>query len=355
MKKLLAFLLAVTMIATLIPSAFADGGEGRWTIECDLEKLTVDLGMYGANPAPLSALSYANTGEAFRYIRSSQTSPDQPIDEVADDTTANNKIKFPGAQPGSNAGFDTKGFIALYKGNYICFEVNVPKDGNYTLKLNHKLSATSTAALLKVYMTDADTFYKKGLPVTTAHYGTNEATINTGDSSLTVNAESIANANWDPDKEIFTDRKLTAGKYIITYSIESGSNSARAAIGNFSLEGTPIEEEPEEPAEPETKKAIIYNVPQIMKDNGIHYGKGLLATTMTYEMTNGLFEVIDARGSITIGGAESTLHNYLKLAKNATVDFKVNVPEAGTYFLNVNHQLTTIGGTVLLYFRCVLA
>ncbi|MBR4965529.1 MAG: hypothetical protein IKY53_03455, partial [Lachnospiraceae bacterium] len=102
MKKLLAFILAVTMIATLIPSAFADGGEEKIEIVCDVEELMVALDMYGSScTLPFSTLNYTNTNGVYSYVDSS----------IPNDLVASKQITYPGAKPGSNAAYDTKGFI----------------------------------------------------------------------------------------------------------------------------------------------------------------------------------------------------------------------------------------------------
>ncbi len=332
MKKFLAFFLTITMIVTFIPSVFAaeTDGEEKITITCDLENLTTSLGMHTNTNVPLSALSYDSTGGNFRYLRSSLTLG-QSFSEVAADIAVKNEIYYPGAKPGSNANYDTKGFISLFSGNYICFEVDVKQDGIYTLKVNHKKGSANNTSLA-VYMTDADTFYKSG------SFGTKEATFATAGGSG--NADSVAIKDWANDQVVFSDRKLTAGKYIITYEAATATNPLwRAVIGSFTLEGTPIVEEPEESA----GIGIKYDITNVMKKNNIFYVNSAQdacaeAEKMDFNMTNGFFEVLDARGDMAVGGSDTTTRHYFKLGENATIDFKVNVPETATYFLKTDYQ-----------------
>ncbi len=341
MRKVLAIILAVAMLATLIPAAFASetSEEEKITIVCDIQNLAIENNMLGdANPLPpFSTLNYETTGGKFRYIRSSLTDADnQPFNNPGNEVPQANKIAY----RSSSVGADTNGgYFSVYAGHHISFEVNVPQDGIYTLKFNHKYGKNSAA--VKVYMTDADAFYNNG------SFGAEQNTIATLDNSTSKDPVSINTTDWRPDVEIFKEKNLLAGKYIITYEAIASVTLWKACIGSFTLEGTPIEEEPEE-------KAVIYNVAKTMRDNGIYYvspsqDAAAEAEKMTYEMTNGLFEVTDARGVITVGGTGGTVHNFFKIKQSATIDFKVNIPEDGKYYLRANHQLAQDGAPVSVF------
>ncbi|MBQ9985935.1 MAG: hypothetical protein IJP38_06465 [Oscillospiraceae bacterium] len=336
MRKILAIILAVTMLATFAPSAFAaEGEESEIEIVCDLGNILAGL---PNTTTSFSQITTASQG-VFKYVFSSLTKDTSVKDGVVGEEGADNKgFKY--------AGVAGKYHLRMFGGVFICFEINVPENGTYSM--NVMSQKNQKGQVVNVYATDAETFYNQGT-FAIDNLGEKAGSYSAYDkeSKLT---DIASTGTWE-SVPVFEEQYLSKGRYVITFHGADGNNeyngtSLRAPIGTFTLKGTPIEEEPEE-------KAITYNVAKVMRDNEIFYVKGqsgqLEAERMTYEMTNGLFEVMDARGSVTIGGNGATLHNFLKLAQNATVDFKVNIPEDGKYFLNANHQIAKEGAPVTVF------
>ena len=335
MRKILAIILAVVMLGALAPSAFATEASG----EGDRVSLVYDLGTllngYGSTIS-LSQLSTDSNG-ALRYVRSSLTTTTTVKDGVyATEAAASaNTIKVAGVSPNLH--------FRIFGGRYICFEINIPKSGNYSLKV--KAQKNKQGQPIKVYVTDAKTFYDQGvfgiakLGEVAGNYDCYDANSSYTDIS--------SGGNWE-EMTVFEDKYIAAGRYVITFqgAGQSGVSSPRAPLGTFTLTGTPVAEETED------LNAITYNVAKIMKDNGIYYASGqngaVEAEKITYEMTNGLFEVADARGNVTVGGNGATVHNFIKIAQNATVEFKVNIPEDGKYLLDANHQVAKEGAPVVV-------
>ncbi|MBE6966538.1 MAG: hypothetical protein E7441_10965 [Ruminococcaceae bacterium] len=336
MKKFLAILLAITMIATFIPSAFADGGEETY----DGVKMVYDLmslvnGVdYGAGTNIKSTLNYTTTSGLFRYVRSSATNTSQAMNVVGDEVTASNKITF-----GGSSGY---GYVRLWNAHYVCFEVVVPEDGTYTLATEY-LQATR-GGTVNIHITPADEFYAL----------TTLSTAKVRDDKVLGEAIGSYDCKGNATNENFTatsrqnpicfEKTLSAGKYIVTYQ----SVGAEGTVGTFTLSsGT----------NPEVitngGKFIDYDVQTVMADNSIYYvsvsqDAVAEAKKMNYNMTNGFFEVSNAKGTITVGGSAATTYHFFKLAENATIEFKVNVPEEDTYFLRTNYQVagSSYGTTV---------
>ena len=337
MKKLLAIFLAVTMIATFIPSAFAVEGEEE---TYDGVKMVYDLmslvnGVdYGAGTNIKSTLNYTTTSGLFRYVRSSATNTSQAMNVVGDEVTASNKITF-----GGSSGY---GYVRLWNAHYVCFEVVVPEDGTYTLATEY-LQATR-GGTVNIHITPADEFYAL----------TTLSTAKVRDDKVLGEAIGSYDCKGNATNENFTatsrqnpicfEKTLSAGKYIVTYQ----SVGAEGTVGTFTLSsGT----------NPEVitngGKFIDYDVQTVMADNSIYYVSASQdavaeAKKMDYNMTNGFFEVSNAKGTITVGGSAATTYHYFKLAENATIEFKVNVPEEDTYFLRTNYQVagSSYGTTV---------
>ena len=337
MKKLLAIILAVAMIAAIIPAASAtetSGEEPEIKIVCDLGNL---LKGYTNGTTPFSQLNTDSNG-VFKYITSCLES---------DKSVADGKVGTAKALSGTAAGniayaggAANQYHLRMYKGAYISFEVNVPETGKYSLDVVSQKN--TNGMIVDVYVTPAAQFYAQGT--------FSKQNLGTASGSLNCNGGTIANITsggpWET-MNAFKDVYLSAGRYVITF-FGTATPKDRAPLNTFTLYGNPVEEEPEV-----TSKEITYNVAKVMRDNSIFYAVGqdgrAEAKKITYKETNGLFEVIDARGTITVGGNGATAYNFFKIAKSATIDFKVNIPEDGKYMLYANHQIANEGAPVSVY------
>ncbi len=337
MKKLLAIFLAVTMIATFIPSAFAveTDGEGETydgvKMVYDLENLMVDFNMMGsASTVPFSTLNYVNTNGLFRYVRSiaSTTSFNEIGSETQMASSSIGTIYYPGAET-------TQAFMVLRKGAYVSFEIVVPEDGEYTLELHHQKGTNGATG--DVYISSASAFYSLS-KFALASLGEKLNSFNCKDTKG--NVGSISNTNWT-NTEIFTKRVLTAGKYVITYY----TSADRVAFGNFILSsGT----NPKEIIN--GGYSIKYDVENAMIANGLHADQNVLtARDIDYNMSNGFFEVVGMSGSVSLASLSSTDYHFLKVKEGALIAFEINVPQTNTYSLKTDYQLAKNGTAVDVY------
>ncbi|MBQ3224759.1 MAG: hypothetical protein IJB42_03525, partial [Oscillospiraceae bacterium] len=204
MKKLLAIFLAVTMIATFIPSAFAVETEGEGeqiSIVCDLGNLLKDYG----STVSLSQLNTDSNG-IFKYVRSSLTTDTTVKDGVyaTEAAASGNTIKVAGIVPNLH--------LRIFGGRYICFEITVPKNGVYSLTTVSQKNTRGQP--LNVYMTDAATYYAQDT-FEIANLGEIEGTINCYDSTSSY-SDITSSGDWEL-VTVFENKTLAAGRYVITF------------------------------------------------------------------------------------------------------------------------------------------
>ncbi|MBQ6697737.1 MAG: hypothetical protein IJN09_01675 [Oscillospiraceae bacterium] len=325
MKKLLAIFLAVTMIATFIPSAFAVEGEEETydgvKMTYDIEKI---LNAKTNADSFSSVISYMTSNGLFKYAKSSIDSP------------ASGKIEY--------AGLADQRFLKVKGALYVCFEIVIPETDTYKMNMHHQQSK-SNAAGVNVYITPADTFYNMTFSID--NLGEKTGFYECYNENAIATDFNGSNKDWT-ETTVFENVELPAGKYVVTFFPPDRVSAEKYCIGNITLSsGT----------NPEVitngGKFIDYDVQTVMADNSIYYVSASQdavaeAKKMDYNMTNGFFEVSNAKGTITVGGSAATTYHYFKLAENATIEFKVNVPEEDTYFLRTNYQVagSSYGTTV---------
>lgn len=341
MKKFLAILLAITMIATFIPSAFAveTGGEETSAydveVKCDIESLTVSLGMIGASGKPLSTLNYEKTNGVFRYIRSSLTDDSTvALDTVSDaDTYTAEKLLYAGGTP-------EVGHITLYGGQWIAFEVVVPTRGIYTLDVKRRVA--TGGGNVSVYITDDDTYYSQSsfsldnFGVAVGSYSCYKA-----DGSYS-DVNSINTKEWDTTS-VFENKLLEAGKYVIVYKATSKA-AVKAGISSFTFKGTSI-------TDADIGFSIKYDIQSVMKAEGLHTGteEEYPIENVDYNTTNGFFDVTDSNGVVKYASSAKTAYNFIKPGNGAQVTMKINVPQEGVYSFKTSYQQAKDGTNVKVY------
>ncbi len=325
MRRILAIILAVAMIATLAPSAFATetSGEGDVNIKLNIESL---LNGYTTTTPLAAIMSYTTTNNIFRYLRSSLTASTQALDLAGTETPVASQVEF--------AGVADSRFMRITGRRYVCFEIDIPSTGAYSMSVHHQRSTRGVKA--DVYLMDYASYNaigtfgiaKLGNPVGQYDCDNDESEYTDFNGS---------NKEW-VDSVIFTDKELSEGKYIITFIPPTGiSNSDRYTIGNITLTGDTF-------SEAELGFSVNYNIDKTMFDNGVYYGTAYTARDLDYNMTNGFFNVYGVSGSVSLGGNAATTYRFIKVKSDAAVAIKVNVPQGGLYSLVTSYQKSKDGG-----------
>ncbi|MBQ2742490.1 MAG: Ig-like domain-containing protein, partial [Oscillospiraceae bacterium] len=408
MKRALSFILAIAMIISLMPSISAADGENNISITYDLKTI---LNTPFAPKYPLTNLTYSLTGGLFKFAESS----------LANDA--------PDASPFWYGGLQGSRFFKMNNNQFVSFEVSIPKDGNYTLDMQHQQAQNGTT--VNVYVTPAETFYAQAsfaLANLGEVAGTYNCALPSGATADNTNKDFAGgNQNWTTTEGVFTDKHLLKGKYVITFHVSNITNK-RGCVSTFAIKAgngsevsivnaliNSFDNDKVNLAAYKTDGSVLdianatvaydsdnknvatvddngnitvknpgttnitasvtyngvtvsdtkqffvsdggltvkYDVQGIMADNGIYYVSSAQsgvaeAKKMDYDMTRDFFAVSDAKGTIAVGGSAATAYHYFKLAENATIEFKVNVPKTDTYILKTDYQVagTSYGTTV---------
>lgn len=355
MKKILAFLLAITMIVTFIPSAFAVEGEETAydgvKMVYDLHNLVNGLDYTNAKGTTFkSVLNYTATNGLFKYVRSSATIPATQAmnvvgNEVISGTSSSTSVTFAGAR-GS-------GYVRLWTNRYVCFEVVVPKNGIYTLATDYLIAAPTRAGTVNVYITPASKFYALSSLNETQISTNNVLGEKVGSYDCTKNPETnvvSADANWVSGgtryNKSIDNIELSAGKYIITYqaigkegtvdtfTLSSGTNPELITNGGV---------------------GITYDIAKYLGEYNFGWAARPDYSTLDYNATNGFFSIVNssedkfisqAHNGVGVAGAAP---KYIRLKKGNYISFELNVPVTGTYTLKADYTKGTSGGNTDVY------
>ena len=320
MKKLLAIFLAVTMIATFIPSAFAveTDGEGETydgvKMTYDIEKI---LNAKTNADSFSSVISYMTSNGLFKYAKSSIDSP------------ASGKIEY--------AGLADQRFLKVKGALYVCFEIVIPETDTYKMNMHHQQSK-SNAAGVNVYITPADTFYNMTFSID--NLGEKTGFYECYNENAIATDFNGSNKDWT-ETTVFENVELPAGKYVVTFFPPDRVSAEKYCIGNITLSsGT----NPKEITNGGV--GIKYDIETVMK-NYVPAGGSVGIDDMDYNMTNGFFEVMSmSSNGVNIAGNSATPYHFVKLSSNKVINFKIQVPKTGIYILKANHQLAAQGGNV---------
>ncbi|MBQ7120320.1 MAG: Ig-like domain-containing protein, partial [Oscillospiraceae bacterium] len=139
MKRFLSILLAIMLVATLLPAGqvFAEEGEvanAGYTIKYDISGF-MDANNYGwsTNGTWLTDMSFENTNGFFDFHSSS----------IGNAETVDSKLRCNGNDQ-----------IQIGSGTVVFFEIYVPVSGTYTMYINHKKASNGNTA--SVYMNQGD-------------------------------------------------------------------------------------------------------------------------------------------------------------------------------------------------------
>ncbi|MBQ2742638.1 MAG: InlB B-repeat-containing protein, partial [Oscillospiraceae bacterium] len=325
MRKILAIILAVAMLATFTPSAFAAEGEGEGDVSRTLNIESLLNGFTTTTPIA-DVMNYTTSGGVFRYLRSSLSAGSQALDSAGTEVPVVNQVEFAGAA-------DSR-FIRITGRRYICFEIDIPDTGTYSMNVHHQRSTRGVK--VDAYFMDYASYNaigsfgiaKLGDPVGQYDCDNDESDYSDFNSS---------NKEW-VDSEIFADKELSEGKYIIAFIPPTGiSNSDRYTIGNITLTGDVM-------SDAELGFTVSYDIDKTMLDNGVYYGSEYTARDINYDMSNGFFNISGTSGSVGLAGTKATTSRFLKVKSDAVVVMNINVPQTGIYSLITDYQKAKDGG-----------
>ncbi len=212
MKKALSIILAVVMIATLLPSAvFATEGESGYTITYDLSSDLNRLGLKFNTTTPLQTLSYENTNYVYEYFKAKIGATDNEIDK--------DNIKYVYFNTTNDSTDARKDAIALKRLNYIAFKINVPAKAEYDVKI-HRILTTGSS-----YTGDVNVYISQGSESTDSL-----------DYIGTYNCQTTPDTGLDNTSEFISlgKRELDAGEHIITF-YNATSEYSYGIVSSFSL------------------------------------------------------------------------------------------------------------------------
>ena len=393
MKRFLSLILALAMIVSAFPIVSATGGSetNNISITYDFAKYLSELGFGWASRPDYSTINYTVTNGFFSIVHSSEDKfVGQGYNGVG---TAGANPKYIRLKKGNHISFelnvpangtytlkadyttgkaggttnvyvtDKKSFddqtsftIAnlgnIGKSSYDCasgdnnnFNVNwcytaaIAENlqlsaGKYVVTL-HAPSAEATVCRLYLVAGDgSDVSLCSALIDSFENDKVNVSAYKTDGSKLDLSDEGVSVAYDSDNKAVAT----VDGEGNIT-AIKPGTTDITVAI---SYNGITVSDKKEFFVS-DGGLTVKYGVEQVMSDNSIYYVSSSQsgadeAKKMNYAMTKGFFEVVDARGTIAIGGSAATAAHYFKLAESATIEFKVRVPKDGTYHLKTDYQ-----------------
>ena len=181
--------------------------DGGLTVIYDLARHLTEGGFTYADTAsrPLSAINHDLTNKFYRVIDSSTGEK-----YVASD------IGYAVA---------TYKFLKIKEGKYVSIEVDVPKEGTYTLKTDYQMA--KDGSLVNVYVTEADAFSSSSKGSLKGSYDCSG-----GSKNMSANG-----TEWENNYSVATDLVLPAKKHVITFEVpaNAATGSQYGMLTSFSL------------------------------------------------------------------------------------------------------------------------